>query len=352
MANKVEYIKISEIYIDKDRLWNAYEKDLESLKESVEAVGLITPIAIQKRDKGFKLIAGEHRLTVCKQLGWEEIPAHIIERKYDDDEIEDARLEVMEADENIKRKKGDFIAEGLILKRRSKAYNKVIAAEFGIDLSKQTPEQYKKTLKNKLDRIKRKEEDKTGSGPGTEPAKEKKEIENTINTLKTFKEDVQEKTGLSEETINKKLRIAEVFEDKIDLLKELDANKVSEKTLRTLAIGKDINEVKEAVEIHGEILKNLELPKKTNVNTYYRNAIKKTKEIVGDKEFQQKNPIAFAEKLKEVVTEGTSTQEKKEFIQLTNRELDDINIELAAHEADEITITVNGKVIYERFLNN
>lgn len=141
-----------------------------------------------------------------------------LKRKYDDDEIEDARLEVMEADENIKRKKGDFIAEGLILKRRSKAYNKVIAAEFGIDLSKQTPEQYKKSLKHQLDNIERKERNKTDSALTAESVEEKKEIENALNTLKTFKEDAQEKTGLSARTINDKLKIAEVFEDKIDLL--------------------------------------------------------------------------------------------------------------------------------------
>ena len=47
---------------------------------------------------------------------------------------------------------------------------------------------------------------------------EKKAIENTLNAFKTFKEDVQEKTGLTEDTINKKLRIAEVFENKITIL--------------------------------------------------------------------------------------------------------------------------------------
>ena len=35
----------------------------------------------------------------------------------------------------IKRKKGDFIAEGLILKRRKKAYDKIVASENGIDLN-------------------------------------------------------------------------------------------------------------------------------------------------------------------------------------------------------------------------
>ena len=52
--------------------------------------------------------------------------------------------------------------------------------------NKQTPEQYKKSLKNKLDRIERKEKDKAGLIPGIEPVKEKKEIENKINAFKTF----------------------------------------------------------------------------------------------------------------------------------------------------------------------
>ena len=147
MANKVEYINVTDIYIDKDRLWNVYEKDVESLKESISNIGLITPIAVQWREDKYKLIAGEHRLTVCKELGWETIPAHIIDRKYDNDEIEDARLEVMEADENIKRKKGDFIAEGLILKRRKKAYDKIVASENGIDLKNTTIETIVQNIK-------------------------------------------------------------------------------------------------------------------------------------------------------------------------------------------------------------
>ena len=196
MANKVEYISVNDVYIDKDRLWNVYEKDVESLKESIATVGLITPIAVQRRNNKYKLIAGEHRLTVCKELSWETIPAHIIERKYDDDEIEDARLEVMEADENIKRKKGDFIAEGLILKRRKKAYDKIVASENGIDLSKTTVEKYKKTLNNSLDTLKRNVGPEDSAGPDCEISKQIEELKERISKIKTFKDDVSEKTGL------------------------------------------------------------------------------------------------------------------------------------------------------------
>ena len=54
MANKVEYISVNDVYIDKDRLWNVYEKDVESLKESIATVGLITPIAVQRRNNKYK----------------------------------------------------------------------------------------------------------------------------------------------------------------------------------------------------------------------------------------------------------------------------------------------------------
>ena len=42
--------------------------------------------------------------------------------------------------------------------------------------NKQTPEQYKKSLKNQLDNIERKERNKTGSLAACEPVKEKKKI--------------------------------------------------------------------------------------------------------------------------------------------------------------------------------
>lgn len=57
----------------------------------------------------------------------------------------------------------------------------VIPSELGIDLEETTPEQYKKSLKNSLDNARR----NTGSLTISEP-----ELEEEINNIKTFKEDV------------------------------------------------------------------------------------------------------------------------------------------------------------------
>ena len=142
MANKIENIIIDKIFIENNRLWKIYDKDIDVLFQSIQEEGLITPIAVQERNGKYKLIAGEHRLTCCKKLGWHEIPAHIIEREYEEDEIEDARLTVLEADENLKRKYPDFIAEAHMLEKRKEAYDKIMAFKcHGMD-----PGEYKKEL--------------------------------------------------------------------------------------------------------------------------------------------------------------------------------------------------------------
>lgn len=146
MANKIDNVKITDIYIDNNRLWKIYDRDLKPLLESIKEEGLISPIAVQERSGKYKLIAGEHRLTACKQLGWETIPAQIIEREYEDNEIENARLTILEADENLKRKYPDFIAEAHILTKRKEAYDKIVEYKTG----GLTPEEYKKKIGGKV----------------------------------------------------------------------------------------------------------------------------------------------------------------------------------------------------------
>lgn len=61
---------------------------LEGLRLSIARRGLLQPILVRKGSGGqgtrFELIAGERRLTACKQLGWTEIPAYVREATLDD----------------------------------------------------------------------------------------------------------------------------------------------------------------------------------------------------------------------------------------------------------------------------
>ena len=49
--------------------------DIASLARSIESVGLLHPIVITPDNV---LIAGERRLTACKELGWTEVPVTVV----------------------------------------------------------------------------------------------------------------------------------------------------------------------------------------------------------------------------------------------------------------------------------
>ena len=77
--------------------------DLEALKSSLRAYGLLNPITLNRK---YELIAGERRLQAAKQLGWTSINAVILDNL---DEIEELEMEL---EENNQRK--EFTQEELL----------------------------------------------------------------------------------------------------------------------------------------------------------------------------------------------------------------------------------------------
>lgn len=106
-------IAISEIKI-KDRI-REEQGDLSSLQASIMKLGLLNPILIT-RDK--ELIAGMRRLTACKNLGWKEIDAIMV-----DADTPLKKLEI-ETHENLVRK--DFTDDEMnkILTRKRRLMQK------------------------------------------------------------------------------------------------------------------------------------------------------------------------------------------------------------------------------------
>lgn len=68
--------------------------NVEDLKTSIAALGLIEPIVVTR---GHDLVAGERRLTACRQLGWTHIPSQYL------DEASLDLAEDIELEENTKR---------------------------------------------------------------------------------------------------------------------------------------------------------------------------------------------------------------------------------------------------------
>jgi ParB family transcriptional regulator, chromosome partitioning protein len=80
--------------INVDNTYLRLDTDIESLCKSIEMVGLINPVTV---DKNYKLIAGGRRYSAYKELGKDTIPAFIIDKN----ELEE---ELISIDENLIRK--------------------------------------------------------------------------------------------------------------------------------------------------------------------------------------------------------------------------------------------------------
>lgn len=309
-------ININDIIVSDERLWQLKEEEIDTLKKSIGEIGLISPIAVQERGGKYLLIGGEHRYTACKQLGFKTIPCNIIPREYENDEDEDARLVLIEVDENLVRRTADFIEESFLLNRRKIAYEKLNPNCTG--------------------------EDKRVYNVKNRNSKFDTQMSASQANIKTFMDDTKEKTGMATRTIASRLRVGELIsEDSKDLIKD---NNVNITTLNSIVVGKDKEDVKKASEIHLETIDNMETDK--NKNIIMQKAIKEVKKEIN----QVKNPIEFAEKVQEIVPKIIEKEEnpKTEF-SLNEDDLYEINELInTVPNADTLVVLVNGVEIYSK----
>lgn len=80
-------------------------KSLEELKRSVAENGLISPITVRPFNSGYQLIAGERRLRVVQELGYDNIPAYVI------DVQDEAQMLELALVENVQRENLNPIEE-------------------------------------------------------------------------------------------------------------------------------------------------------------------------------------------------------------------------------------------------
>lgn len=313
-------INIDDIVVSNERLWQLKEDEVNTLKKSIEEIGLITPIAVQERGNKYLLIGGEHRYTACKQLGFKTIPCNIIPREYDNDDDEDARLVLMEVDENLVRRTADFIEESFLLNRRKIAYEKLNPGCTGKDKMREVVKDRNLKNDNKL----------TGSTTAA------------FNEVKTFVEDTVEKTGLTPAYIRDKVKIGSIIpEDKKDFLQ---ANKISQHTFTRIVKGKDADEVKKAVDVHIDTLEKMQTTK--NKNTLFKKAYNEAKREVN----QIESPLEFAEKVQEIIPKIIEKEENpKVKFSLTEDDLYEINELInTVPDADALVVLVNGIEIYSK----
>ncbi|MHB2149215.1 ParB/RepB/Spo0J family partition protein [Calditrichota bacterium LG25] len=73
-------------------------RKLEELKASIKENGIIQPITVRRKDNYYELIAGERRLRAVSELGYEKIPAYIIEVETKEEMLELALIENVQRD--------------------------------------------------------------------------------------------------------------------------------------------------------------------------------------------------------------------------------------------------------------
>jgi len=68
-------------------------ENLDKLKESISQQGIITPITVREKDKGYEIIAGERRWLSAKELHMNKIPAYVLDLKTDQEVLEASLVE-------------------------------------------------------------------------------------------------------------------------------------------------------------------------------------------------------------------------------------------------------------------
>ncbi len=84
-------VPVNEVVVPENRLRELH--DYSGLASSMSEIGLLQPITVTKANR---LVAGRHRLEAARSLGWEKIPAIVVE----EDEL---RNRLAEIDENLQR---------------------------------------------------------------------------------------------------------------------------------------------------------------------------------------------------------------------------------------------------------
>ena len=105
----IEDLHISDI-IQTSTLLRRNSDKVDELADSINKIGLLSPIVVRSTISGFEVVAGNRRFKACKKLGWKKIPCHILE-------LNDKSAFEISIIENVNRRTLTFIEEGLAFRK-------------------------------------------------------------------------------------------------------------------------------------------------------------------------------------------------------------------------------------------
>lgn len=115
--------KLSDIKLNSEYL--RIETDVETLKKSIQSIGLINPVTINQNSE---LLAGARRFQATSELGWDEIPVQVVDRDL-------LVQELISIDENLVRAPLSNLELEKCLNRGREIYETINPTANKIDLS-------------------------------------------------------------------------------------------------------------------------------------------------------------------------------------------------------------------------
>lgn len=130
---------LDQITVDREARQRRDLSGIDELANSLKQIGLINPIVIERSGN---LRAGERRYTAAQRLGWTHIPVQFVE------DLDEAALQLLELEENIRREALDWKDECLAIER----YHKLRSTEdeWNIDKTSEALGVSPTTVSNKL----------------------------------------------------------------------------------------------------------------------------------------------------------------------------------------------------------
>lgn len=158
---------------------------VKRLAASIEEIGLLSPVAVVRVGDAYELIAGRHRLAAVKSLGWQEVPAVVVE-------LDDVDRLLAEIDENLIRNELSDLERTEHLAERKRLYL-----------------------------LKHPETKRGTAGANASNASQGKGYATADSAVASFAADTAAKTGASERSVRADVQIAEsIPEDVRDALRE------------------------------------------------------------------------------------------------------------------------------------
>ncbi|MFM7109470.1 MAG: ParB/RepB/Spo0J family partition protein [Planctomycetaceae bacterium] len=107
------------------------DADLAELADSLRAHGLVQPIVVRARGGRYQLIAGQRRLAAARRIGWEKLPARVLD-------VDDRQMSEIAIVENLQRRDLDALEKAASFRQYLATWNctqEELAKRLSIDRS-------------------------------------------------------------------------------------------------------------------------------------------------------------------------------------------------------------------------